>query len=510
MNNDLENKKQYFKDSVYLKYENLKNSESTESKFENRSKKMNKLQKVAAVIIVGTMSLTAYAGITGNITLENMGFMKMSEKYEESLVSINKSIENEYCNITIENMAGDSAYVIAEYKISLKEKALKELPQVEYTDSYGYNLGVNKKIIVNSKEITNVMEYVDKISENEYSYIQVINVMDINSNDLDLEIDLDNVYIGQLLDFSQEDNNIIDIGKTIKTKVQLQNNIQNNIISERSLDNNTKIIVEKIANTKFQTFIKMKKITENVTMEEYNNNPMQYISFLITEKDETQIPSAVYSGDVAGKKIYMRENGKLLEKTSYEIKNTDNIKVEEDYIILLGLEKDIDSVKISITQNRIYNDRTNEEEDMYNKAQWYKIENGGNKYSAQSGLGGILEIQKIETTKDNISFYYEEKGIIGNEWKVIIRENNGIMNYAHPTKEEHRGLDSKENKITFSRKQLSAGLNLDRISLDNLDNIEFTLLFGCITEKVGEPINVDVPKLNAETAKINELEIINK
>ena len=32
MNNDLENKKQYFKDSVYLKYENLKNSESTESK----------------------------------------------------------------------------------------------------------------------------------------------------------------------------------------------------------------------------------------------------------------------------------------------------------------------------------------------------------------------------------------------------------------------------------------------------------------------------------------------
>jgi len=195
---------------------------------------------------------------------------------------------------------------------------------------------------------------------------------------------------------------------------------------------------------------------------------------------------------------------------SYLKKHKNCICLEATLKLSYGTKKDIDSVKISITQNRIYNDRTNEEEDMYNKAQWYKIENGGNKYSAQSGLGGILEIQKIETTKDNISFYYEEKGIIGNEWKVIIRENNGIMNYAHPTKEEHRGLDSKENKITFSRKQLSAGLNLDRISLDNLDNIEFTLLFGCITEKVGEPINVDVPKLNAETAKINELEIINK
>ena len=308
MDNDLNKKRKYFKDSIYLKYENQKNLNQEDKKCEKKiyhkkSKIFDKLKKVAVMVIIGTAGVTAYAGVTGNLNLQEMGFLKVSQNYEESLVQINKTIENEYCNITIENMAGDSAYVIAEYKISLKEKALKELPQVEYTDSYGYNLGVNKKIIVNSKEITNVMEYVDKISENEYSYIQVINVMDINSNDLDLEIDLDNVYIGQLLDFSQEDNNIIDIGKTIKTKVQLQNNIQNNIISERSLDNNTKIIVEKIANTKFQTFIKMKKITENVTMEEYNNNPMQYISFLITEKEETQIPSAVYSGDGAGKKI---------------------------------------------------------------------------------------------------------------------------------------------------------------------------------------------------------------
>ena len=114
MNNDLEKKRKYFKDSIYLKYENLKNSEITENKFENRSKKMNKLQKVAAVIIVGTMSLTAYAGITGNINLEKMGFMKLSENYEETLVPINKSIENEYCDITLEKMAGDKAYIIVE------------------------------------------------------------------------------------------------------------------------------------------------------------------------------------------------------------------------------------------------------------------------------------------------------------------------------------------------------------------------------------------------------------
>ena len=53
-----------------------------------------------------------------------MGFMKMSEKYEESLVSINKSIENEYCNITLESMAGDKSYIIAQYKINLKDKMI--------------------------------------------------------------------------------------------------------------------------------------------------------------------------------------------------------------------------------------------------------------------------------------------------------------------------------------------------------------------------------------------------
>ena len=238
MSKNLEEKRKYFKDSVYLKYENLKCTETEKSKFENNKiknkTKLNRFQKVATFIIVGTLSITAYAGISKNLNMEKMGFLKLSQNYENSLVEINKSIENEYCNITLESMAGDKAYIIAEYKIKLKDKAFEKMTKpIEKIGKMGYDLHVSEKVLVNSREITNVSEYVDKVSDNEYVYTQVINIMDENTNHLNLEIEIEDISSGIILGFENGDNQAIAIGKTIKSEIELTENENTAILTEQ-------------------------------------------------------------------------------------------------------------------------------------------------------------------------------------------------------------------------------------------------------------------------------------
>lgn len=517
MNKNIEEKRKYFKDAIYLKHENLKNSDIADNFEEIKPKKKHgliSLQKVATVLIVGTLSITAYAGISGNINMEKMGFLKLSENYESSRTEVNKSIENEYCNITLESMAGDKAYIIAEYKIKLKDKAFEKMTKpIEYIEGFGYDLNVGEKVSVNSKEITNVKEYIDKISENEYVYTQVINIMDVNKNNLNLEITIDEISSGTIHGFENGDNEAIKIGKTIKSEVELNGNENESVISEQKIDDHTKVIIKKIANTKFQTFITAKKIVDGITYEEYNENPMQYTSFLVTDENDNSISKIIYDGNTAGKKIYVNENGNLKEKL--EIKKTDKIMEEENYIILISSENDSANLKVTPVKSRIFEDRNlnengkTEEEEMYNKATWYPVKVGDIKYSAKSGLGGTFTIEKIDANNENIVFNYNQNGSLGDEWKIIIREKIDDMNYIHPVEQEIKGVNSKENKIVFSRNpNMAAGLNLHKMSLDNLDNLEFTLLFGCVTEKVGEPVNLKIPTEDSQTAKINNLEII--
>ena len=229
MDKKLEEKRKYFKDSVYLKYENLKCMKSPENELENRKiknkLKLNRLQKVAAFIIAGTVSITAYAGISKNTNMEKMGFLKLSQNYENSLVAVNQSIENEYCNITLESMAGDKAYIIAEYKIKLKEKAFEKMTKpIEYINGIGYDLHISEKVLVNSKEISNVSKYVDKVSDSEYIYTQVINIMDENTNHLNLEIEIEDISSGIILGFEDDENKAITIGKTIESEIELTGN----------------------------------------------------------------------------------------------------------------------------------------------------------------------------------------------------------------------------------------------------------------------------------------------
>lgn len=520
MNKKLEEKRKYFMDSVYLKYENIKCTEPKEDETENikvKNKiKLNILQKVATFFIIGTVGVTAYAGISKNVDMEKMGFFKLSQNYENSLVEINKTIENEFCNITLESMAGDKAYIIAEYKIKLKDKAFEKMTKpIEYVNGMGYDLHISKKVLINSKEITNISEYVDKISDNEYVYTQVINIMNENTNNLKLNIGIEDISSGIILGFESGDNEAITIGKTIKAEIELKENENNSVLSEQQIDEHTKIIIEKIANTKFQKFIKAKKIVDGITYKEYNENAMQYTSFLITDVNDNSIPNIIYDGSTAGQKLYVKENEQVQEKLAYDIKENDMIMEEENFIILLNSENTINKLKVTPIKNKIFEDRKvnengkTEEEEMYNKATWYPVKSDSKTYSAKSVLGGNFVINNIEINDENITFYYDENGCIGNEWKILIRQKIDDMNYVFPIEEQIKGVNSNENKIVFSKNpNLATGLNLDKVSFDNIDNLEFTLLFGCTTENIGKSVNLDVPTQDEQTAKINNLEIM--
>lgn len=476
---------------------------------------------LASLIIVCIGGISVYAGVTGNFHLGKIGLFKLNENYDKNAVEINQSIENEYFKITLESMAGDSSYIVAKYIINFTDKALNELEKIEYDQINGYNLGFTKEIFINSEKATKVMEYVDKLSDIEYTYIQIIDVTDLNKNKLNLEINLETLFIGN--NFNTRNNfidtnantkiNEVEIGKKIKSEVTINNKRQSEFSAiEQALDNNTRFIIEKIANTNFDTYIKVTKITENLTMEEYNNkNPFQYNSFMITQDNDEILPYCVYYGDT---KIYTKINNKVQIADINEIKNSDIVRVEENFTIRLGLEDDLQEIRITPTQTTIYNDRTNEEKEMYDKVTWYPIIEGDSKYSANSGMGGVFEIENIKIDEDNITFYYNEKGIIGNESLVIIRKNNGIMNYIYATSEEKKGIDSNENKIVFARKESQragcAGWGMSWDELDNIDDItqfEFALLYGSTTEIIGKSTELNIPIQDKESAKINNLKI---
>ena len=478
------------------------------------SMKRRILQSVASLAIIFTFGLTVYAGVSGNLNLEKLGLLKLSKNYDESATQINQSIENEYCKITLNSMAGDSAYIVSEYTIDFKEAAPNSFKQIDYDGRYGYDLVVDGNVLINSKTPESVMEYVDKITDTEYQYIQVINVMSVKDENIKLEMNFDGLC---KVDLTEKDREI-KINKKLQADIQIKRTDTEKFEPiKQKLDDKTQIVIEEIANTKFENFIRIKQENQDITWKEYNSNPLEYNSFLITDSKDETLPYTVYSGDVFGKKIYVKQNGKYTQvEDEYSLKDSDIVKIEENYTILLGLEEDVNTIKISPTKTRFYNDRTDEEEEVYNKTTWYPITAGDKKYTQTSSLGGTLEINNIEIDDKNVTFYYDKKGKIGNELLVIVRKNNGIINYAYPTEEIEKGITGNENKITFARhEKYRSGLKGFKMYDDEFDNMledidkaEFTLLYGCVTEIIGKTVELKIPTQNEENAVIKNVNII--
>ena len=158
----------------------------------------------------------------------------------------------------------------------------------------------------------------------------------------------------------------------------------------------------------------------------------------------------------------------------------------------------------------MFNDRTNEEKNEYKKVQWYPLVEGENRYSAKSSIGGTFTVEKIEINENNVVFYYETEGLLGNESEIIIRKNDGTMNYIFPTRTEKAGINGTENKIIYSKDiSQNAGLNKWRLQdiFDDINNVQFALMYGSKSKIIADSYTVNIPKQNNNIADFDIVEI---
>ena len=214
-------------------------------------------------------------------------------------------------------------------------------------------------------------------------------------------------------------------------------------------------------------------------------------------------------------------NGEQLLEKYGENQNLESkvVKIQKNYTIKIGNNeenKEINKMKILPVQKSFINDRNDEELKYYNEAKWYKLENKS--YTATSELGGTLTISSIDITDEEITFYYNTKGLIGEEALILMRQNNGEFNYFYPEKTETKGLSSNENKMVFYRKNNnSASSTSNNISISDISNMlddiskdEFTMLFGKKngTSFTGDGISLDIPDKITNKIIVKNIQII--
>lgn len=462
----------------------------------HKNKILEIIRNILIALIVGASTLTVYATANKNLPLMKMGLIKAEENYAENASIINKTIENDYATITIESMSGDDAYVIIDYKIVLKDKAIQEYENVSYDNAFEEGISLYTTVFSNSEKIEKINSKSSKISETEFNYVQVINVMNLK------EISNLEIYINSLC-INLDWRNPIEVNKIINIELSSSKNKKTFKEIEQKIDENRSVIITNVANTKFETYITAQIVTKDLTYKEYSEkDPLKYNSFIITNQNGEEISYIVYDGE---DKIYKIEDGKEVE--SKDIKEEDTIKTIENYIIIIGKQENVKNLKIVPIETRLFNDRTDEEAKEYKNISWNKLKAGDEKYTAQSSLGGTLEITKIEIDDEKIVFYCKKSGLIGTE-SMIIRNKNQKMNYVYPHEEKKVGINGEENQIIFSRKTVGAsGLNIKEGMFDNLDDIEFTLLWGEKSQRIAENIEIEIPEQSNNIIKLKKINI---
>ena len=460
----------------------------------HKTKILEIIRNIIIALIVGASTLTVYATANKNLPLMKMGLIKAEENYAENASIINKTIENDYATITMESMSGDDAYVIIDYKIVLKDKAIQEYGNVSYDNAFEEGISLYTTVFSNSEKIEKINSKSSKISEKEFNYVQVINVMNLK------EISNLEIYINSLC-INLDWRNPIEVNKIINIELSSSKNKKTFKEIEQKIDENRSVIITNVANTKFETYITAQIVTKDLTYKEYSEkDPLKYNSFIITNQNGEEISYIVYDGE---DKIYKIEDGKEVE--SKDIKEEDTIKTIENYIIIIGKQENVKNLKIVPIETKLFNDRTDEEAKEYKNINWNKLKAGDEKYTAQSSLGGTLEITKTEIDDEKIVFYCKKSGLIGTK-SMIIRNKNQKMNYVYPHEEKKVGINGEENQIIFSRKTVGAsGLNIKEGMFDNLDDIEFTLLWGEKSQRIAEDIEIEIPEQSNNIIKLKKI-----
>lgn len=467
------------------------------------------MQSIAAIVVISILGVTTYATVTKNPILEKLGLIKVSTTYEEVAKEINQDLSNEYANITLKRMAADSSYIIMEYNVILKEKEIPKFGELELS-SLESDICIGNSIKINDKE-TDKIEYANKISDKEYRIFQIIQITNIQSKDLKIEISEEYLYL-------IKDRNYIEINKKVLIDATKNENIKLFKTIEKTADNK-KITIENFQSTTFETFIKVSVDISNVTKEEltspYSEKNPNNLSFTVLDKNNNYISNICYM-----KKLFIDDkNGNKLDILSnYNEDNNlsfNNTNAHLEYIITLGdIDKEISELKLIPYVYILPNERSEDYDNYYNNLEWHKLQSG--EYKQKSTLGGEIEITKMEADSEKIKFSYDLRGFItGQEDNVLLRINDENLgfNIIYPTDIHIKKINSEENSLEFYRNIENLGIYSDNFNneedykLKDMSKIEFALLAEPTIKLLDTEINLEVPEENESYLTINKIEV---
>lgn len=430
------------------------------------------MMQIAAAIMISVVFLgaTAYTITSGRLNLSGLGVDKLYKNYDKNdSTKVNAVIENEYYKIILDTAYADNAYLVLDYIIELTEKGESELGEIKHEikndelHDNGYSLMLNNLLFANYdntyKFIYGVAARCEKIEERKYSLVGVWNIADIETKKFEVELGL-----GDLFNYSDEydwwHKPKIPIDKRITFNVTIPEDVEeNDLLKEQVLSDKTRIVLSKIHNTKVATFINAKVIHENLNYKEYEELNDGYYSFVLIDNLGKEIPINSRMRDVDRNYFIKDQDGnkQLVEDIDVITKGDDtiNIVVEENYVLSFGEVENLKDIKVCPTFTKFYYHHRSEWEKACNSNEWYPVIEGEEKrYFAQSGLGGDVEIYKIEKNEEGISFYYNEYGIVGNEITISLRskeEKNKSILTGGP-RFWVIGENGIGNKITFCYK----------------------------------------------------------
>ena len=154
------------------------------------------MQGIAAVVVVGILSVTSYAAVTGNLSLENLGLFKASKNYSQNAVAINQSIENKYIKFTLNNIACDDTYLITESTLNLTEAAIEDYGDIEYDRDYKqYLYPIEGSTYINNQKISSWGIDIQKTADREYKIFELYNISDVQDKDFYFELNMENIVL---------------------------------------------------------------------------------------------------------------------------------------------------------------------------------------------------------------------------------------------------------------------------------------------------------------------------
>lgn len=480
-----------------LREENQKDinskSHSKVREFKQKSKFVKAFQAVAAVLVVGILSVTTYAGVTGklNINIGNTGYKKIDKNYNDVATAIDKKIDNEYFTLSVESMAADPAYLIFEYDIKLKDKAMEEIGEVSYNKVDGYGISLCSDTFVNGQQKIQSggrnLTTIEKISEKEFRLVEIYNIANMKEKTLHLKKVLHNLEIRDLNVNTNQIQLNVDISQILTANVKFEN-VETKVLAKSSLSNGTTLYIEAVSNSKFENYILARTVSETKEYQEFWSKESQfmfedYVDFAICDQDDKTI-----NYDVNGLEDYfekLQDDGSYIaqplvgDEGYFQIENDDLVRRQAVSLIKLAIDDENKPIQIKVLPicRKIYNEDNYSQYDFYMQEDWYPVSLGEVNIEEKSQVGGSVTVTRIEETEDTIEFYYDRNGYVPSNIDFAINvKNDSQPNCLSPSYYEIKGIDGEEDKVAFLK--MSENLLLSTNSIKTIDNLEFAMFYS--------------------------------